>query len=101
MFNSIRQSPKKLRLWLNAVVAVLLLTSVLEAGHVHGVFTATDDNCTLCQHSIVLDKAPTTISIVFPLLLVVFATRHVESLIARFNIHPAHIRAPPAHLHTH
>ena len=100
MFNFIRQSPKKLRLWLLAAGAVLLLTSVLEAGHVHGVFSANDDTCTLCQHSVALGKALNSItSIVIPVQLAVFVISRIESISSHSNIHPAHIRAPPAQLH--
>jgi len=100
MFNFLRQSPKKLRLWLLAAGAILLLTSILEAGHVHGVFSATDDSCTLCQHSVALDKALNSItSIIIPVLLAVFVTSRIESIISHSNTHPTHIRAPPAQFH--
>ncbi|RYY01277.1 MAG: hypothetical protein EOO53_18530 [Gammaproteobacteria bacterium] len=101
MFTFIRYSPKKLRLWLIAAAAVLMLTSVLEAGHVHGVFTQVDDNCTLCQHSVALDKIlNSTTAIVIPLLLAVFVVSRVEAFISHRNSRFTLIRAPPAQLHT-
>jgi hypothetical protein len=101
MFNFIRQSTQQLRLWLIAAAAVLALTSVLEAGHVHGVFTQADDQCTLCQHSVALDKilnAPAQILI--PLLLASFAFCITQTFIAPQQQRFALIRAPPTQLHT-
>ncbi len=101
MFTSIRQSSGKLRLWLLAAAAILFLTSVLEAGHAHGVVTAADDNCILCQHSVALDKVlNSAISIVITLLLAVLVLSHTEAFIACSTIHSAHIRAPPVQLHS-
>jgi hypothetical protein len=101
MFSSIRQSPTRLRLWLIATAAVLLLTSILEAGHGHGVFSASDDNCILCQHSVALDKTLSqAISIVVPVLLMVFAISRTDPFIPATSIRATHIRAPPAQLHT-
>jgi hypothetical protein len=101
MFTFIRQSSQQLRLWLIAAAAVLALTSVLEAGHVHGVFTQADDHCTLCQHSVALDKILNTANVlVIPLLLASFVVSLAESFISTQNVHFARIRAPPAQLHT-
>lgn len=101
MFTLIRQSTQHLRLWLIAAAAVLALTSVLEAGHVHGVFTQADDQCTLCQHSVALDKTLTApAQILIPLLLAVFAFSLVHVFIPKQQTHFALIRAPPAQLHT-
>ena len=100
MFTFIRQSSQKLRLWLIAVAAVVLLTSVLEAGHAHGALTATDDNCTLCQHSVALDKIlNSAILTAIPLVLMTFVIGHIKFLISHVNTHPARIRAPPLQLH--
>ncbi|RYY73720.1 MAG: hypothetical protein EOO52_17075 [Gammaproteobacteria bacterium] len=100
MFLSIRQSPKRLRLWLVTAAVVLLLTSILEAGHGHGVFTAPDDNCILCQHSVALDKILTqSVLIVIPLLLLVFASSYRDLLIPQLKVCSTHIRAPPVQLH--
>jgi len=89
-----------MRLWLIAAAAILLITSMLEAGHVHGVFVGVDEHCTLCQHSVALDKFLTDqIHLVAPLLLAVLAfTLHVRTAYRRL-IHFALIRAPPLALH--
>jgi len=101
MFTFIRQSTRQLRLWLIAAAAMLALTSILEAGHVHGVFTQTDDQCTLCQHSVALDKVLTaTTEIIIPLLFAVFAFHLVQGFIPQQASRFAPIRAPPAQLHT-
>ena len=101
MFTFIRHHSQQLRLWLIAAAAVLALTSVLEAGHVHGVFTQADDQCTLCQHSVALDKVLTSSTeIIIPLLLAVFAFSFVQTFIPQQQIRFARIRAPPVQLHT-
>jgi hypothetical protein len=101
MIRFIRQSTRPLRLWLIAAAAVLLLTSVLEAGHVHGIFTQTDDQCTLCQHSVSLDKTlSTSTQIIIPLLLATLAFGLIQSFIPTLEAHFALIRAPPRSLHT-
>ena len=98
----IRQSTKQLRLWLLAAAAMLLLTSIIEAGHIHGTFVDTDDHCVLCQHSTTLDKVllstntiviSSLLAIFIPALLAVFT----PSITRRF----APIRAPPALLPAH
>lgn len=84
-----------------AAAAVLLLTSVLEAGHGHGVFVPADDTCAICQQVIGFDKA--LISQLVPVLLLL-----VAALAPRFGIaaNPpiaipfTHIRAPPTQLHS-
>jgi small-conductance mechanosensitive channel len=102
MFTFIRQSTQQLRLWLIAAAAVLALTSILEAGHVHGVFTQTDDQCTLCQHSVALDKVLSSIAIILiPLLLTVAVGSLIKRFIPAHRTHFALIRAPPAQAHTH
>jgi hypothetical protein len=99
MFTYTRQATQQLRLWLIAASAVLALTSVLEAGHVHGVFTQIDDQCALCQHSVALDKALISpAQIIIPLLLAVFTLSLVQSFIAPQQTRFALIRAPPAQL---
>lgn len=101
MFTFIRQSNRQLRLWLIAAAAVLALTSILEAGHVHGVFTQTDEQCTLCQHSVALDKIlNTTAQILIPLLLASFAFCVTQTFIPLQQQRFALIRAPPVQLHT-
>lgn len=101
MLNFIRQSTQQLRLWLIAAAAVLALISVLEAGHVHGVFSQTDDHCTLCQHSVALEKILNSASfMVIPVLLASFAISSVERFISIQRSHFALIRAPPTQLHT-
>jgi hypothetical protein len=84
-----------------AAAAVLLLTSVLEAGHGHGVFVPADDACAICQQFIGFDK--TLISKLVPVLVLL-----VAALTLTFNISAspriatpfAHIRAPPTQLHS-
>jgi hypothetical protein len=96
MFASIRRFPTQLRLWLIVTAAVLLLTSILEVGHGHGVFAASDDNCILCQHSVALDKTfANPVSIVVPLLPMAFAIRRINLFISHLNVRSTHIRAPP------
>ena len=56
MLRFIRHSTQKLRIWLTAAAIVLLLTSVLEAGHGHGVFVPADDTCAICQQFVSVDK---------------------------------------------
>jgi hypothetical protein len=102
MSNFIRQSTKHLRLWLLAAAAMLLLTSIIEAGHIHGIFVDIDDHCVLCQHSTTLDKVLISnnifailslLAIFIPALLVSFT----PSITRRF----APIRAPPVSLPAH
>ena len=56
MSNFIRQSRRYLRLWLLLAAATLALVSVIEASHVHGIFSDLDAGCALCQHNQALDK---------------------------------------------
>ena len=79
-----------------AAAAVLLLTSVLEAGHGHGVFVPADDTCAICQQVIGLDK--TFISQLVPVLLLLVAVLALSLSISaspRIATPFAHIRAPP------
>ncbi|MET0355347.1 MAG: hypothetical protein ABW044_01150 [Cellvibrio sp.] len=102
MFTFIRQSPHKLQLWLVATAAVLLLASILEAGHAHGTFTAPDDNCALCQHPVALDKVLAGATMLFiALLLVACVGNPTTAFISSVNINPTQIRAPPTQLHSH
>jgi hypothetical protein len=100
MFISARQSIQKLRPWLIAAAAILSLTSILEAGHVHGVFTQVDDQCTLCQHYVSLDKllnSPATLLI--PILLALVTISAFECFAPRILNSLTLIRAPPVLLH--
>jgi len=99
MSNIIRHSTHRFRAWFIVIAAILLVTSILEAGHVHGVFTPEDDHCTLCQHSIALDKTLlSSSSFIVPLLLTTLAyigyTHFTPALAHRFAL----IRAPPQQL---
>lgn len=97
MSTFIRQSTKQLRLWLLAAAAMLLLTSIIEAGHIHGTFVDTDDHCILCQHSTALDKTLATANaIVIPLLLAIFVPALLAGFSPSITRHFALIRAPPA-----
>lgn len=101
MFRFIRQSTQKLRPWLIAAAAVLLLTSVLEAGHGHGVFVPADDTCAICQQGIGLDKTLINQLVPVPLLLVaVLAISFSIFASPRITTPFAHIRAPPTQLHS-
>jgi hypothetical protein len=100
MLNQSRQIHRRLRLWLIAAAAILLFTSILEASHVHGIFTSVDDDCILCQHSVALDKlfsSPTIIALALVITAVVFSLviQFVPSTQYRFSC----IRAPPSHFH--
>jgi hypothetical protein len=96
MLNFIRQSPRKLRLWLTAAAAILALMSVLEAGHVHGVVSGADDHCTLCQQSVALDKILTNTNLIFITAIVTtFAVKLAVVFLPRHHAHFALIRAPP------
>ncbi len=100
MFNLTRHSIHRLRLWLIAAAAILLITSVLEAGHVHGIFAEADAHCTLCQQSVALDKfLSNDIYVVAPLLLSLFTLTLHTRITSRGCIHFALIRAPPIALH--
>jgi len=101
MLRFIRQSTQKLRPWLMAAAAVLLLTSVLEAGHGHGVFVPADDTCAICQQVIGFDK--TLISQLVPVLLLLVAVLALSFSISagpRVSAPFTHIRAPPTQFHS-
>ena len=101
MFTYTRQLSARLRLWLIAAVAVLLFTSVLEAAHVHGVFTELNDHCSLCQHTPSLDKSLTNERLSIQLLLTVFiALGFIAGAVPHIYCHFALSRAPPLHLHS-
>jgi hypothetical protein len=96
MVNFIRHFTQRLRLWLIAAAAVLLVTSVLEAGHAHGVFSDVDEHCAICQHSVALDKTlVTSTPFIAPLLLAVFAFTFFTRIAPNLNHRFAQIRAPP------
>ncbi len=100
MFRFIRQLAPQLRPWLLAAAAILLLTSVLEAGHGHGVFVPADDTCAICQQVIGLDKI--LISQLVPAILLLVTTLALSPSIAaspRIATPFTHIRAPPVPLH--
>jgi hypothetical protein len=101
MLRFIRQSTQTLRSWLIAAAAVIVLTSVLEAGHGHGVFVPADDTCAICQQVIGLDK--TLINQLVPVLLLLVAALASSFGIAvspRIATPFTHIRAPPTQLHS-
>lgn len=101
MFRFIRQYHQKLRPWLIASAAVLLLTSILEAGHGHGVFVPADDTCAICQQVIGLDK--TLISQLVPVLFLLVAAQILSLSISASPLIATpftHIRAPPTQLHS-
>lgn len=84
-----------------AAAAVLLLTSVLEAGHGHGVFVPADDTCAICQQVIGLDKTLINQKDLIPVLLVAVLTLSLSiSASPRIATPFAHIRAPPTQLHS-
>jgi len=96
MLELLHHSPYRLRLWFISAAAILLLTSILEAGHAHGVFTPEDDHCTLCQHSVALDAPSIALSsFVIPLLLSLTVSRSNTRCITSLTYHFALIRAPP------
>lgn len=98
MFSQIRHSHKQLRLWLLATAVVLLLTSVIEAGHVHGTLAEANDHCVLCQHSAAMDKAPLdSASLLLPLLVTAFIPALLVSFGYQTSACFALIRAPPTH----
>jgi hypothetical protein len=100
MFNLIRHSTHRLRFWLLTAAAILLVISVIEAGHAHGIFTQVDDNCILCQHSVALDKvligsAFISTALLFFVLVFNVLPQPIPSQKNTFTL----IRAPPTHLH--
>lgn len=96
MLTVIRHSTHRFRTWLIAIAAILVIASVLEAGHAHGVFTPDDDHCTLCQHSFALDKTLlSSASFIVLLLLAVVTFRDNRSFIPTISHRFALIRAPP------
>ena len=101
MLRLIGQSIQKLRPWLMAAAVVLLLTSILEAGHGHGVFVPADDTCAICQQVIGFDKV--IFSKLVPQLtlpIIVLVLTFCISTNPRSVTPFAHIRAPPAQLHS-
>jgi hypothetical protein len=100
MLNLIRNSTHHLRLWLIAAIAVLVFTSIIEAGHIHGTFAETDNHCALCQHSASLDKALTTnTNFVAPLFLTLFSVLVLTHFAATLAYRFAPIRAPVSYTH--
>src|SRR6478735_1496868 len=98
MSTFIRQSTKQLRLWLLAAAAVLLFTSIIEAGHIHGTFVDTDDTCVLCQHSTTLDEVLISTNVVVILFLLATFTSALSAGFTPGITRPfALIRAPPAY----
>lgn len=96
MIDLIRHSTRRYRAWLIALAAILLLTSILEAGHNHGTLAPEDTHCALCQYAFHLDKLPASdMGFILPLLLAVVIH------ISRPGFNPsldhcfAAIRAPP------
>jgi hypothetical protein len=96
MLNLIRHSTHRLRFWLLAAAAILLITSVIEASHVHGIFSQADDNCILCQHTVALDKVLVGAALINECLLFsVLAFTVLNHFTPRLKQHFALIRAPP------
>ena len=96
MFHLIRHSTQHCRTWLIALAAILLITSILEAGHAHGVFSAEEDHCAFCQHTIALDKVLTcSMAFILPLLLSLIACTRYIRVTPQPSHHFASIRAPP------
>jgi hypothetical protein len=98
MFNLIRHATHRLRFWLFAAAAILLVISVIEAGHAHGIFTQVDDNCILCQHSVALDKvlinsAFISTALLFFVLVFNILLQFIPTQKQSFTL----IRAPPTH----
>lgn len=92
----IRHSTQRCRTWLIALAAILLVTSILEAGHAHGVFSAEEDHCSLCQHAIALDKVlPDSLGFIQPLLLNTLACASYIHFTPGIDHYFALIRAPP------
>ena len=96
MFAFIRQIHPRIRLWLLAAAAVLLLTSVIEAGHAHGLVTEANDHCVLCQHSDILAQLPLTANdLPLPSLLEVALVSLIVCLTLPAVRSNTPIRAPP------
>lgn len=99
MIAFICHSTHRCRAWLIALAALLLVVSILEAAHVHGVFAAEDDHCALCQHPIALDKIlQASLAVIPPLLLSILAGISCSGFTPRISRHFALIRAPPQQL---
>lgn len=101
MLNNFHRLTQKIRPWLLAAAAIFALVSVLEAGHVHGVFSQADDQCTLCQHSFTLDKAANSPTYaLFAVLLATVVILFIPQFRSYSTLERALIRAPPAQFHT-
>lgn len=101
MLRFIRHSTQKLRIWLTAAAIVLLLTSVLEAGHGHGVFVPADDTCAICQQFVSVDKILFSQQAPLVLMLAILVASALSiPAIPRITTPFSHIRAPPTQLHS-
>jgi hypothetical protein len=101
MLKFIRHSTQTLRALLIAAAAVLLLASVLEAGHGHGVFVPADDTCAICQQAIGIDKTLISQPASALLLLVTVLALGLSILASpRITTPFTHIRAPPIQRHS-
>lgn len=98
MFTAIRHSTRRYRAWFITLAAILLVTTILEAGHAHGVFAAEDDHCALCQHAFAQNKILTdSPDFIFPLVLCILVGLIYNQLIPATKLQLASIRAPPQH----
>lgn len=101
MTDFFRHFTRRYRAWLIAVAAILLVISILEAGHAHGVFAPEDDHCTLCQHSFALGKTLLcSTGFILPLLLGIVTYISYIRFTPSLNHHFAAIRAPPSNTNT-
>src|SRR6187402_3374950 len=99
MYVLTRHSTQRFRIWLIALTAILLLVSILEAGHAHGIFSAEEDHCALCQFTPTLDKVlPSSMVFILPLFLGVLVWASDIRFTPQPSRHFASIRAPPQQL---
>ena len=96
MLTFMQRSLQPLRAWLLIAALIMTFSSLIEAGHAHGVLTPINDECVLCQHWVVLDHAIVGTSAASTDL-VLFANFSFYSSLFFPNIraHLALIRAPP------
>jgi hypothetical protein len=96
MYPLTRKLSRHLKLWSIAAVAVLLFTAIINAGHIHSSLEEPDSGCTLCLHSVTLDKPLVgASSLPLPRPITSIITDRIDQLFSSAAIRSIAIRAPP------